>query len=357
MPGDPLAAHMVLPPQFLLHLRTVLVATAGGAVAVLLHIPLPWMIGAMMAAAGLTWFGDVPNPPVVRPASLIVLGLGLGQSFSGPVLAAVAGAVPAMVAAGVVTILSALLIARLFARMAGTDARTAYFCTVPGGIVLMAVLAQRAGASVPAVTLSQTLRMCLVVLLFPPFIAAVAPAVADAAFSTPQLPADPLGLVLLLAGGLLVGMATTRLGVANPWMIGPCLAVIPLSAMGWLPSGVPIWLVDAAQVGMGATLGLRLTPRFLMSSRKLAVVSIVSTAALSVLLAVLAVPLGWVADLPVAAVVLGMAPGGMPEMAVTAKAMDLAVPLVLGFHLVRVLLCNMLIGPIWRLAVASGVIR
>jgi uncharacterized membrane protein AbrB (regulator of aidB expression) len=40
----------------------------------------------------------------------------------------------------------------------------------------------------------------------------------------------------------------------------------------------------------------------------------------------------------------------MPEMAITAKALDLAVPLVLGFHLVRVVLCSLLVGPIWRVA-------
>ena len=47
----------------------------------------------------------------------------------------------------------------------------------------------------------------------------------------------------------------------------------------------------------------------------------------------------------------------MPEMAVTAKALDLAVPLVLGFHLVRTVLCNLLVGPIWRAAVALGLDR
>jgi uncharacterized membrane protein AbrB (regulator of aidB expression) len=68
-----------------------------------------------------------------------------------------------------------------------------------------------------------------------------------------------------------------------------------------------------------------------------------------VLLTLLAFALGLVSGLPIAAVVLGMAPGGMPEMAITAKALDLAVPLVLGFHLIRTLSANLLVGPIFRL--------
>jgi len=47
-------------------------------------------------------------------------------------------------------------------------------------------------------------------------------------------------------------------------------------------------------------------------------------------------------------VVLGLAPGGLPEMVVTAQALGLAVPLVLGLHLMRVVLVNLLAVPAWR---------
>ncbi len=55
--------------------------------------------------------------------------------------------------------------------------------------------------------------------------------------------------------------------------------------------------------------------------------------------------------------VLGLAPGGMPEMTVTAKALDLAVPLVLAFHLVRTLVCNLFLGAIWRGVQRAGLVR
>ena len=336
------------------HLPTALAAVGGAGLAALLHVPLAWMIGAMVATAALTWTREVPRPVGVREAALVGLGLGLGQTFSGPVLAAVAGALPIMVVGGLITIAGGLAVARLFAALARLDGRTAFFCTVPGGLILMVVLAGRAGGHVPTVTLSQTLRMCLVVLLFPPLISVVAPHALDAAFSAPRPPTDPLGLPLLLAMGAAVAVGAARVGVANPWMLGPCLLAIPLSGLGMLPSGVPPWLVNAAQVAMGGTLGLRLSRRFLLSSRRIVAVSAVTTLALSALLAVLALPLGRVSGLPIAALELGLAPGGMPEMAVTAKALDLAVPLVLGFHLVRVLLCNLLLGPIWRGAVRFG---
>jgi uncharacterized membrane protein AbrB (regulator of aidB expression) len=53
--------------------------------------------------------------------------------------------------------------------------------------------------------------------------------------------------------------------------------------------------------------------------------------------------------LPVAATILGTAPGGLPEMAITAKVLNLGVPLVLGFHLVRIFLCNLFVEQLYRL--------
>ncbi len=343
--ADPNAASHAWPRM----LATTTVAAAGGLLFSALNVPLPWMIGSLIATAALTWWLPAEAPPAARPVSLVLLGLGLGQTFTGPVMVAVVGALPALLVAGIVTIASGLLVARLFMWLARTDARTGFFCAVPGGIVVMAVLAQRAGAHVPSVTLSQTLRMVVVVLLFPPLISIVAPHAADAAFSAPRPEVTAWGLPVLLAAGTAVAMAVNRLGFANPWMLGPCFMTIALSAFGLMPSGLPLSLVDAAQVGMGMTLGLRLTRRFLLGSRRLLFASVLSTIALSIILAALAVPLGLGFGLPPTAAVLGMAPGGMPEMAITAKALDLAVPLVLAFHLTRVVLCNLLIGPIWRL--------
>lgn len=346
------------PADPLLQLRTLAAAILGGLAAHLLHVPLAWMIGAMLGTAALAWRARVAVPAPARPAALIVLGLAFGQTFTAPVLAALAGAVPAILAAGLLAIAAGVLVARLFRRLAGTDPRTSYLCAVPGGVIVMAVLAQGAGASVATVTLAQTVRVVVVVLLFPPLLSLIAARAEDAAFTAARLPpVEAPGLLGLLAAGLVVALAVRRTGVANPWMLGPCLLAIGLSAGGVLPSGVPRVLTDTAQVGMGATLGARLSRDFLLGSRRLALAALLSTLALSVLLTLLAVALALVSGLPVAAVVLGMAPGGMPEMAITAKALDLAVPLVLGFHLTRTLMCNLLVGPIWRVVAALGWVR
>jgi membrane AbrB-like protein len=355
------AGRVTLPPPLAAHLLTLAAAVAGGFVFTLLHVPLAWMIGAMFGTAAVAWFRPAGLAPAVhkaaRPAALIVIGLAFGQTFSGPVLSALLAAAPAILIAGFLSILAGIATMPIFTRMAGTDARTAYFATIPGGVIVMAVLAQREGAPLAPVTLAQTLRVLVVVLVMPPLLSAIAPHGDYSAFVAPRLAFDAWGFLAMLVVGSFGALLLRRTGIANPWMIGPCFLAITAAAFGHLPSAVPSLLIDAAQVGMGAGLGQKLTKEFLLSSRRLMRAALVSSLLLCLFCTVFGAALAWIMGLPPSAVMLGMAPGGMPEMGVTAKALGVAVPLVLAFHLTRTLMCNFLLGPIYRGLVGLGLFR
>lgn len=338
-----------LPPRLATHLLTLAAALTGGAICHLLSVPLAWMIGSMAGTAALAWFRPVAVNAHARPAALIVLGLAFGQTFSGPVLGALLGTLPVILLAGLLSIAAGVAAVPIFTRLAGVDPRTGYFAAVPGGVIVMVVLAQRMGAPLAPVTMAQTVRVVIVVLAIPPLLTAFAPAGDSGAFLAPRIALDLVGLGVMLVVGLLAALALRRTGIANPWMIGPCLLAVTAAAFDVLPSAVPGVMVDAAQVAMGATLGQRLTREFLLSSRRLLWASVVSALFLSVLCLLLGAALGWASGLPMGATMLGLAPGGMPEMGITAKALELAVPLVLAFHLARTLMCNFLIGPVWTL--------
>ncbi|WP_158287593.1 AbrB family transcriptional regulator [Falsiroseomonas bella] len=341
----------LLDPRSLPYLWTAAAAVLGGTLFSLLHVPLAWMLGAMAATGALAWTERAAVAKPTRPIALIFLGLGLGQTFTQPVMAALALALPWLVLGAFLAIMAGALTARVFARMAGTDSETGYYASVPGGVIVMAILAQRAGVSVPAVTLAQTIRVMVVVVVVPPLVTWLAPHGGAGVFFTERPELHLGGLALLVALGTAAALAMTRTGLANPWMIGPCVLVILLSAFGALPSGVPVWMVDAAQIGMGMALGGRMSRSFILSSRRVAQTALLTTLLLIALMALLAIGLGAVSGLPLAAAVLGMSPGGMPEMTITAKALEVGVPLVLGFHLVRTLTCNLFVLPIWRLLV------
>lgn len=340
------------------HLRTLLLCLLAGGLLTMLGLPLGWMVGAFVATAYLSLRRAAAVPAPVRPAGLMVLGLTLGQGFTAPVLHAVTDALPVMLTGGLLAMLAGIAVAPLYRRLARSDGRTAFFATVPGGVVAMAMLAAQAGATVPAVMVAQSIRMALVVVAYPALMALLAARGGASAFDAVLPPVQWGGLVLLLAAGAAVAWAGAKVGIANAAMFAPCLLAMALSATGTLPSALPRWLIDAAQVAMGASIAMHLAREGLGGApQRLAFAGVVSAVAVSLLLVVAGLLLGWLAGLPVAAVVLGMAPGGMPEMMVTAQALQHAVPLVLGFHLVRMVLCHLLVGPLWRAAAATGLLR
>ena len=53
------------------------------------------------------------------------------------------------------------------------------------------------------------------------------------------------------------------------------------------------------------------------------------------------VALAWAFGLPVATMIIATAPGGLAEMTITAQALKISVPLVVAFHLFRVVVVNM----------------
>jgi membrane AbrB-like protein len=338
-------------------LLTLAAATAMGALFRVVGIPLPWMLGAMAATGILAWHDRAAVAPPTRPAGLILLGLGFGQTFSPQVIGAVGLAVPWLIVGAFLSILAGVAAAKVFAKLAGTDDQTGYYAAVPGGVIVMAILAQRANVSVPAVTLAQSIRVMVVVIVVPPLVTWLAPHGDGGVFFVEPPPVHLPGLLLLLVLGLGAALALSRTSLANPWMFGPCLMVIALAATGLLPSGVPSWMVNAGQVGMGMSLGARMNKRFLLSSRRLAQASVVTTLLLCGLMALLALPLAAVSGLPAVAAILGMSPGGMPEMTVTAKTLEAGVPLVLAFHMIRTLICNLTVQPLWNLWVKLGLAK
>lgn len=331
------------------HLRTLLLCLLAGGSLAALGLPLGWMVGALVATAYLAMRDAAAVPVTARPAGLIVVGLALGQGFTPQVLDAVVARLPAMLGGALLVLAAGIAVVPLYRRIAGGEMRTAFFACVPGGVVAMAALAAQAGAAVPAVTLAQSLRMTMLVLAYPALMSVLATRGGDAAFLAPPQPVHWGGLILLLGGGVVAALVGRWTGLANRAMLAPCLLAMALAAGGALPSSVPGWLVDAAQLALGASLGMHLAREGIGGApRRLVMAGIACGLVVSLLLVVAGFLLGWVAGLPMAAVVLGLAPGGMPEMLVTAQALGLAVPLVLGFHLVRMVLISLLALPLWR---------
>ena len=327
-----------------------LVCGASGAVFSVLHAPLPWLIGPLLAmACGKFFGGRLASPKGGRAAGQLVIGCALGLYFTPGVAREVAAHWYLLIAAAVFAVLLAYASGWFLTRSTGLDATTALFASVPGGAAEMTILGERFGARPDRVVLAQSLRVMIVVVLVPFLFALFGVQGADA-YRPAQIEVDAAGLLALLGMAAVAGALLAKLNVPNAWMLGPLAMGIGLTVAEVGLSAMPIWLSNAAQVLLGCALGsgferesLRAAPRF------------IAMVCVSVALAILASALfAWGVALagavPISTMVLATAPGGMAEMCVTAKVLQLGVPLVTAAHVARVIILVTTTAPLFRIA-------
>lgn len=325
---------------------------AAGAACAWLKLPLPWMIGPLLAMAACNFAGaELRSPPGGRAAGQIVIGTALGLYFTPLVGREVATHWPVLLLAALVAIFLGVLGGWVLSRAAGIDARTAFFASVPGGAAEMAILGERFHARVDRIALAQSLRVLIVVIVVP-FALTYSGAHGDQTYVPVTVPLRWPGLVALLVAGGVVAWSLERLCVPNAFFFGPLAVSIVLTLNDLQLSSLPALLTNPAQMLLGCALGARFERRSLESAPRY-VLAVLASVFVAILVAS---GFGWLigtlAGLSVPSMILAMAPGGIAEMCITAKVLQLGVPLVTAAHVVRVLVLIVTTGPAFRAASA-----
>jgi membrane AbrB-like protein len=331
-------------------LKALVICGASGALFSAAHAPLPWMIGPLLAMALCKVLGaSVASPRGGRAAGQLAIACALGLYFTPAVGGEIVTHWYLLVAAALLAVLLAYASGWFLMRTAGLDATTALFASVPGGAAEMTVLGERFGARSDRVVLAQALRVAIVVLIVPFGFTALGLHGADA-YRPAQSVVDGPGLIALLAIAAAAGGVLARMRLPNAWMLGPLGVTVALTLCGVSLSAVPTWLSNAAQLLLGCSLGSGFERHSLKSSPRF-----IGMVCLSVALAMIASGLSaWclalLGSVPVTTMVLATAPGGMAEMCVTAKVLQLGVPLVTAAHVTRVIILVTTTAPTFRLA-------
>ncbi|CAG0976194.1 hypothetical protein BURK1_01495 [Burkholderiales bacterium] len=311
------------------------VGVAAGGLCALLRTPIPWMLGPLFAVAFLRIAGAPVEAPVsARYAGQWIIGSALGLYFTPRVVHEIAGVWPLLAAGALFAIALGYISGIALARMAGLDKTTGVFASVPGGAAEMATLGERFGGRMDRISAAQSLRILIVVAIVPGSITALGIHGADP-YVQGATGVEAGGLALLLAATLAGGLAFQRLGVPNAFVLGSLGVSILLTAFRVDLSAMPPAVSNAGQLLLGCALGSRFQPDFLRGAHRF-VAAVALTVVLSIVLsAAFGVALAWAAALNPATLVLGTAPGGIAEMCITAKVLQLGVPLVTAFHVTR----------------------
>jgi len=329
-------------PRLSFPIRLLLVylgAIVCGALAESVHVPLPWMLGALAFSMTLSMSGVRIAPPrITRVAGQMLVAASVGLSFTPVAVAVVAAMIVPMVFSAAATIAAGLLVSLVLMRLAHVDAVSAMLSSVPIGPVETANLAERHGVPAGPVVFAQTLRIVLLVVLIPPAMLWLDGTVSDPSAALRAIPWTPFGATLLVAVGLAGGVLAQVLRVSNPYFLGPLAGSALAAALSMPISGLPYPVLAGAQLFLGVFLGASFNREFLQRSRRFIPVALLSTLLLIALCAALGMGLslwtgeGW------QIMVLSTAPGSVTEMALTAKVLQQGIAVVTAFHVVRLMI-------------------
>lgn len=308
----------------------------------LLHTPIPWMLGPLFTIAALRIAGaPFAAPSNARYFGQWVIGTSLGLYFTPFVVRHVVDLWWLLLLGALFAIVLGYVAGVALARLARFDKTTGIFASVPGGASEMTILGERFGGRMDRIAAAQSLRILIVVAIVPGAITAAGFHGSDA-YVQGAKSFDLRGFVLLMMLTFAGSVVFQRFRMPNAFVLGSLAVTIPLTAMSIDLSMMPPLVSNAGQCVLGCALASRFQSDFLRGAHRF-VLAVVATVLLSIVLsAAFAIAIAWLSGQSAPSLVLGTAPGGMAEMSITAKVLQLGVPLVTAFHVTRLVVLLLL---------------
>jgi membrane AbrB-like protein len=329
----------------LLFLETLLCGLAGGTLFTLLHLPLSWMLGPLTAV--LIWKLSSNRqlywPVSFRNGGQMLLGYSMGLSFTIDSAKQIVNQLPSMAIMTILMVGFGLAIAYFVSRLTGINIQSAVMGSTPGGLSQMVVLSEDIkGAEPTIVTFMQTIRMLTVIFIVPTLsIHALSNDVTLRSNKTIEMmPQIELGnifqFIAVIAIVLYVTTLAVRIKCPTPWIIGPLITSAILTVIDFGTPQLPPILTITAQICLGIYLGIGFKVNMLRNWKKLLPFSFISGLLIVGFALLLAFGLHLLYPISMTTAFLCIAPGGLPEMGVTANTVHADVSMVAAYQLFRV---------------------
>jgi membrane AbrB-like protein len=329
---------------------TPIVGALGGYLASLIGWPLPWIIGSLLAVILIRCFGPaIREVPGGRQTGQWLVSTSIGLHFTHEVFQQVVNHLP-LILIGSLGTLGLSLIGIVILRRGGVDRATAFFASMPGGASEMVSIARTYDADPARIAAAHSLRLLMVVLLIPALFTWSLPAVQP----PPPATVDWPWLIGLLAAGAVLARVWRLLQQPSPWMLGPIIVCVTASVTFDLHLGLPPWLGHVGQWLLGCALGCHFNREFFRTApafmTRIFVFSLLAMASA----VLLGLGLGWVSGVEPVSLMLGLMPGGITELSLTAEALHLSVAMVSALQILRLFLLMFMAKPVFNLWVRKS---
>lgn len=275
----------------------------------------------------------------------------MGNPFTAEAARYIWQQLPIIFAATMSTLFISLLVGYILHKQCRIDIISSTLGSVPGGLSQMLILSKEIrGADTNIVILMQTVRL-VGVLFIVPFVAmhgladVVDPAARSAANISTASFSETISVIIAVA---FFTLTAVKLRFPTPWLMGPTLGVAAMICSGYPPLIMPNWLVIIAQISFGAYMGTTLNVDRILEQKKLFWYNIIGSAVVLGWVFAMSALLNRLADYSIATAFLGLAPGGIAEMGITAMVVHADIPAVIAYQMFRLMFILLVIPPMLK---------
>lgn len=337
-------------------LVTFLVALPAGFLFEYLGVPMPWLLGPIIATLLYNSASDYRAcwPVNLRNLALIVIGYSMGRTVTAETIQQILIMLPSIIIVTILMLLISVALGYAIHRRTGITLSSGILGSIPGGLPQMILLTEEVkDADMTIVAFMQTIRLLAVVFIVP-FVATFGIAhLSGASFAAPPV-ADHGPLLQYLPAMAMAPIGAWlahRLKLSSSLFLGPIFGTAAAVLCGFPALPLPKLVLNMSQIFFGIYMGVSITLAGLRQLGKVLPYAIGSCLMLVAFSFVVGFGLTFFMQADLLTIFLGTAPGGIAEMCITAIALHADISTVLAFQLFRLFSILLAVPPLlkWRL--------
>ncbi|WP_164669928.1 AbrB family transcriptional regulator [Virgibacillus doumboii] len=337
-------------------IKTIITAIIGGALFKVLQIPVPWLLGPMVAMVigsniiklNFKW------PNQFRDAGMIVVGYTIGLSMTSAALQEIARQLPTMFLFTILLMLWCIGIAFIISKISDNDFESALLGSIPGGLTQVILMAEETrGINLAVVTVTQVIRLMMIVITMPLLVMIPIFGEGTAGNSAAVPVAESAGLfpniIFFAAICIVFAIGGNKIHFPTAYLLGPIIGTAILQLSGITGPTLPSYIISLAQLMIGTHVGLMLQVNQITYKGRTFAIAIGNGVMLMAGSIVLSVGLTWLHHVSNATALLSLAPGGMDQMSIIAHEIHADLAIVSGYQLFRTFFIFFTVAPLLKL--------